>query len=145
VMDEFSFAETRYVNAHIEYEERMLKQTKAHRLHRLPNDRLRIYEQLDKEGLLNIVESKEYNIRIVATDVAGNRSVASFRVSGEPGSTVEEVQVSEASAHMNYDGHNLFENGRVRVELPRVCPQRIIPHSFGRCSGTSSIHPLNKG
>ena len=43
VMEEFSFSETRYVNAHMDYEKLIRSGIKAHRLHRLPNDRLRIY------------------------------------------------------------------------------------------------------
>ena len=58
-MDEFSFSETRYVNAHIDYEERIRSGTKAHRLHRLPNDRLRIYDHLVNDGALLIDEKQE--------------------------------------------------------------------------------------
>ena len=74
VMEQFSFSETRYVNARTDYKERMSSGKKVHCLYRLPNDRLRIYGHLSDDGYLDISENGSYPVRVVATDVAGNRS-----------------------------------------------------------------------
>ncbi|MCK4745921.1 MAG: M23 family metallopeptidase, partial [Bacteroidales bacterium] len=118
VMDEFSFSETRYVNAHIDYGERMLNGTKAHRLHRLPNDRMRIYEQMAQDGTVNIREKKSYKIRIIATDVAGNRSESEFLVTGDPDTRLLDRPAADGSAHMKYQVPNRFEQGNVMLEIP---------------------------
>ncbi|MCK4880446.1 MAG: M23 family metallopeptidase [Bacteroidales bacterium] len=118
VMDEFSFSETRYINAHTDYEERIRSGIKAHRLHRLPNDRLRIYNKSVDNQALVVDESRRYPIRIVATDVAGNSSVLEFSIQGSN----ETVAVPDTDTGnvttMKYNKANSFEEGPVRVDIP---------------------------
>lgn len=118
VMDEFSFSETRFINAHIDYGERIQSGTKVHRLLRLPNDRLRIYGQIIQDGVLDVEENRRYSIRVVATDVAGNRSELKFQVRGK-----REVLPLAPHHHtfvkiMKYDEPNRFDQGEVTVEIP---------------------------
>lgn len=118
VMDEFSFAETRYINAHIDYAERIRSSTKAHRLHRLPNDKLRIYKSSAGNKALQIDEVRSYPVRIIATDVAGNSAVVEFTLKGnEPGIT-DPVREEEGATQMDYDRQNSFEEGPVGVNIP---------------------------
>ncbi|MEA3478222.1 MAG: M23 family metallopeptidase, partial [Bacteroidota bacterium] len=118
VMDEFSFAETRYINAHIDYEERIRSSTKAHRLHRLPNDRLRIYKPQAGHKALLIDEFRTYHIRIVATDVAGNRSELAFKLNGSEYMIADPVPVKGDITPMKYNQQNSFERGPVSIEIP---------------------------
>lgn len=118
VMDEFSFSETRYINAHTDYEERVRSGTRAHRLHRLPNNRLRIYSKSVDNRALVVDESRRYPIRIVATDVAGNSSVLEFTLKGSDKTiAVPDPDTSDVTT-MKYNQVNKFEEGQVRVDIP---------------------------
>ncbi len=118
IMDEFAFSETRYINAHTDYEERITRGTKAHRLHRLSNDRLRIYKHLVQDGVVMITESRSYDLLIVATDVAGNRSELRFKIWGDGQNRVEEAQNPIFVKHMKYGEPNEFTNQEVDVQIP---------------------------
>ena len=119
VMEEFSFSETRYINAHINYEERISTGKKAHRLHRLPNDKLRIYGYLANDGILAVHETRSYPIRIVATDVAGNRSECNFTITGFPVAKAPTRRSGDDMVRiMKYDESSVFEYGDVKVEIP---------------------------
>ncbi len=118
VMDEFSFAETRYVNAHTDYGERMTSGKKVHRLHRLPNDKLRIYGPLVNDGILDVSQGKTYAVRVVATDVAGNRSELQFTLSGKPGIHASSDHSGIEIEEMKYSQNNLFQAEDVKVEIP---------------------------
>jgi len=118
VMDEFSFSETRYINAHIDYEERIRSGRKAHRLHRLPNDRLRIYLQTLENKALQIDASRDYPIRIVATDVAGNSSTLEFTLKGSEQTSIESNTEITGTHLMKYNELNSFKEGPVQVEIP---------------------------
>lgn len=96
-MDEFAFSETRYVNAHIDYGEKVRSGTTVRRLHRLPNDRARIYDYLDGSGEIDVTPGKDHAIRIVATDVAGNSSELGFTVTGAGAPAVPAATVAPAS------------------------------------------------
>ena len=118
LMDEFAFSETRYINAHIDYEERTRNSTKAHRLHRLPNDRLRIYDVLENSGELLINEERSYKMIIVAKDVAGNQSKLEFSISGNI-KQLPEYQAPGPHMIMKYNESNTFDQDPVSVSIPK--------------------------
>jgi len=130
VMEEFAFSETRYINAHIDYEERSSSGKKAHRLHRLPNDRLRIYNQVLENKPLEIEESRTYNIRIVASDVAGNSSTLEFTLKGSKEADIELISDKSDSLYMRYSEANSFEEGPVSLEIPANSLYQDLDFSF---------------
>ncbi|MEN8201440.1 MAG: M23 family metallopeptidase [Bacteroidota bacterium] len=119
VMNEFSFNETRYINAHIDFEEHIRHGVKAHRLHRLPNDRLRIYEHLEDNGELRIDEKRSYQVRILARDVAGNKSELSFNISGDPYREMSGSPDAGGKHIMKYNEANSFEKDPVSIRIPK--------------------------
>jgi len=141
MMDEFSFSETRYVNAHIDYEERVTSGIKAHRLYRLPNDRLSIYNKSVDNQPLKLNESRDYLIRIVASDVAGNSSELKFTLKGN------EERVAEVNPglenidfiKMKYNQVNSFEEGPVRVEIPANALYQDMDFTFNIASPADGL------
>lgn len=129
-MDEFSFSESRYINAHTDYEANIRFGIKAHRLHRLPNDKLRIYNRDAKNTPLVFNEARSYQIRILATDVAGNSSVLEFKVEGNKEVAASADPVSGSITTMSYDRANDFEEGPVRVEIPVNALYQDLDFSF---------------
>jgi len=117
-MDEFAFSETRYINAHTDYEANITLGVKAHRLHRLPNDKLRIYNKGTKNSPLVFNEARPYHIRIVASDVAGNSSVLEFEVKGNAAPIPLPDPAKGFITTMSYDRVNAFKEGPVQVEIP---------------------------
>ncbi|MBE9518966.1 MAG: M23 family metallopeptidase [Bacteroidetes bacterium] len=130
VMDEFSFSETRYINAHIDYEERIKSGKKAHRLHRLPNDRLRIYSQTLENKPLLVDESRSYAVRIVASDVAGNSSTLEFTLKGSELSNAAPPSDKGDNIFMKYAQVNSFEKGPVQLEIPANSLYQDLDFSF---------------
>lgn len=129
VMDEFSFSETRYINAHIDYEEKIRSSILAHRLHLLPNDRLRIYSKAADNQALHIEEPRDYPIRIVATDVAGNSSTLQFKIQGLEQSIVPDTLRGDIT-FMDHRVANNFQNGPVRVEIPAKALYQDLDFTF---------------
>lgn len=129
VMDEFSFSETRYINAHIDYKERIRTSTLAHRLHQLPNDQLRIYSKTSNNRALVIEESRDYPIRIIATDVAGNSSTLEFFIKGQAQAIVPDT-IREDITYMDHRVANNFQEGPVRVEIPAKALYQDLDFTF---------------
>jgi len=117
-MDEFSFSESRYINAHTDYEANIRLGVKAHRLHRLPNDKLRIYNKDTENSPPVLNEARSYHIRIVASDVAGNSSVLEFEVNGNAAPIPVPDPANGFITIMSYDRANDFKEGPVQVEIP---------------------------
>jgi len=135
IMEEFSFSETRYVNAHINYGERIRSRARAHRLHRLPNDRLRIYNSLENNGVLEIQENRKYEILVVATDVAGNSSELKFTFSGDPGILPNKSLLANFVKTMKFNESNRFEQDEVKLEVPVNALYQDLDFTFEKTPG----------
>ena len=89
-IEEFSFGQTRYLNAHIDYEERQLNRRWFHRSHLLPGNQLPFYNGRDS-GILHVEEGKTYRMDYEVEDFKGNLSKLSFSVRG----TADEMNLPE--------------------------------------------------
>ena len=120
IMNEFSFSDTRYVNAHLDYGELIRSGIKAHRLFRLPNDRLKTYDQAAGNRPLTVNETRDYPIRIVASDVAGNSSELEFTIKGNkrPVDATATGHDPNYVTSMQYNRDNSFEDGPVSLKIP---------------------------
>lgn len=137
-MDEFSFSETRYVNAQMDYGAMIRTGVRAQRLYRLPNNRLRIYGEIRNEGVLRMEENRRYQVRIVATDVAGNTSELLFTLDGEgngassPEGSPAVPDGSGGTDRFRWNEYNRYEAGDVRVEIPEGALYEDLDFSFSR-------------
>jgi len=118
VMDEFSFSETRYANARMDYQERIHSGTITHRLYRLPNDRLHIYNKQLSNDPIELKENKVYKLRIVASDVNGNKSELSFQITGDQNVPTEKQYPPGFVKTMKYNVTNKYAHNEVVVEIP---------------------------
>lgn len=78
--DRFSYGETRYINAHIDYAARISSNEYIHRLHIQPGDRLSMYDGHVGRGVLSFNDDAGHEIKIIVTDTHGNKSWVTFRV-----------------------------------------------------------------
>ena len=78
--DRFSYAESRYINAHIDYAARANSGEYIHRLHIQPGDKLSMYDGHLGRGILKFYDDGEHEIKIIVTDTHKNKSWVTFRV-----------------------------------------------------------------
>jgi hypothetical protein len=111
-MDEFSFTESRYINAHIDYKEKSLNKSKFHRCFRLANNKLSVYQKMLKQGIVEFTDDTTHLVQFEVLDFAQNKSILSFKVK----STTEQMEnensmtFSPFSQHFSYMKPNLFKD-----------------------------------
>jgi len=95
--DRFSYSETRYINAHIDYAARINSNEYIHRLHIQPGDRLSMYDGHVGRGVLSFGDDAEHEIKIIVTDNHRNKSWVTFRVKSvsRPPFTPSETECSK--------------------------------------------------
>jgi murein DD-endopeptidase MepM/ murein hydrolase activator NlpD len=138
-MDEFAFSETRFVNAHMDYGEWFTSGTRVHRLYRLPNDRLRIYQGLVSDGMLKVEPGREYDLRVVASDVAGNTAELNFRIRGESAKVPPEPKGKGNVQYMPYDRVNRFTGDSVVLEIPAYALYEDLEFTFVRTEAENGM------
>ena len=135
VMDEFSFSETRFINAHIDYAERIKTGIKAHRLYCLPNDRLQMYKrELDNKAVA-LNDNRTYNMRVVATDVAGNTSELKFQVRGDQKIISGKKLPAGYVKTVKYNESYTYVQDSLRLEIPANSLYQDMDFTFEKSPG----------
>ncbi len=115
-MESFSFSESRYINAHLDYAEQVAEKSYYNRCFRLPGNRLSIYHDLVNQGAIKLHKGKASKITMIASDLAGNESTLEF--------WVRRAEVPEAAQRaynyfLPYDEESVIENNNLRVHFPK--------------------------
>ena len=111
-MDRFSFGQTRYINAHIDYRERVRSGRWFQRSHVLPGNRLPLYDA-EQQGVLRPIAGTVYEMRYNVADSYGNESILGFNISGiEEGSEAGAIAAADLDKLIRYDrSWSFFRNG----------------------------------
>jgi len=160
-ISEFSFDQTRYINAHIDYEALMKNNTWIHRAFVLPNDRLDRYSSYMNNGLYDFETESIHNILIVVKDGSGNPSTLSFKVKSASSSIYSEVnKISLADTSvlenngkdmpvilMPFGKNNSFESDSIKVTIPEGALYDTLHFRYTKEKGNdlfySSIHKIH--
>lgn len=109
--------QTRYLNAHLDYEEQQARNSWFHRAFRLPGNRLGIYESTEEGGRLALAPGAAARIRFVVKDKAGNACTVRTVVKRKPGAAQPEHERTY-TYRLPYDEESIIDNGSVRVRFP---------------------------
>lgn len=111
-MDRFSFAETRYLNAHTDYEAyRFRNGGWFHRLFSLPGNGLPMYQTDADRGRIRLQPGENRRLRVVTFDYAGNERACTFVLARRPGAS------TLVNHHYNY---YLPQGEASRIETPEL-------------------------
>ena len=120
-LEKFSFYESRYMNAHMDYGKYMTSNRKTQRSYLLPNNRLSIYNNVKNHGYIKTVPGKEYEANFIMDDVYGNRSMVNFTmkaVNTDPKDLKTSIQPTTTALFKCKEANN-FRNDDVILYLPK--------------------------
>jgi hypothetical protein len=115
-METFNFAESRYINAHLDYEEQVSKKSYFNRCYRLPGNNLSIYQKKVNDGVIKLSKQKASKITILSEDQAGNYSTLEFWVKR---ATVKEPKSISFNYLLPYDEENIINNDALYLYFPK--------------------------
>lgn len=115
-VERFSFSETRYLNAHLDYGQQVSNRAYFNRCYRLPGNRLSIYKRQINDGVVKLYKDKPVKITMIARDIAGNESRLEFFVKR---AEIGEVPKRNYNYLLPYEEANVIDNYDVRVHFPK--------------------------
>lgn len=80
--EHFSFAQTRYLNAHIEYEKYALGQGRFHRCYLSDGNPLNLYPELNNRGIITIRDTLKHDLEVRTWDAYKNESTLQLELQG---------------------------------------------------------------
>jgi murein DD-endopeptidase MepM/ murein hydrolase activator NlpD len=79
-MDSFLRKDTRYLNAHTDYNEYFYNKKYFHRLHRLPGNNINLYPFLRDDGVFPVDSGSFRTVKMISYDYQNNNSIATMLV-----------------------------------------------------------------
>lgn len=114
------FAETRYINAHVDYEERLSRNAYFHRCFLLPGNQLSMYESVQARGLIDLPETGVRQVVFKVQDVWGNTATGHCWVGYKPSSTALTTPSVDPPYNyvMPFHQVNAIDNYDLQVSFP---------------------------
>ncbi|WP_457653923.1 M23 family metallopeptidase [Rhodocaloribacter sp.] len=145
-IDRFSFAQTRYINAHVDYAEHERSRRWIQRSFLLPGNRLPFY-RTENRGFLNVSEGERHRLTYTVEDAAGNRARLAFDVEGAAARPVKVDDASAYAAVIPRARAAVFEREGLRVSFPAYAlyedlelRYRVLPPEEGAYSNLHAVH-----
>ena len=115
VLDEFSFDDTRYINSFIDWND----WRDNHSLHMKSfierGNRLNVYHS-PYNGIISIMEEREYNCEYILRDIYGNTSTLRFSITGKK---TEIPEFQSSAIYFGYNRDNRYEGKGIKLEIPK--------------------------
>jgi hypothetical protein len=146
IVNDFSYDDTRYVNAGIDYKTRASGGSYIQHLSRLPGNYSLVYSQ-DKDGTILLTDTLVHDARITVKDVAGNSSLLTFKFRWDPATTRERALPAN-SIRMIPERENVFGTGDVEVNFSNKAFYDTVPFVVRSAPATdtkvvSALHYLH--
>ena len=138
-MSEFSFAESRFINAHIDYAMKIRKRQSIQKMFRSPYNKLSIYKYIENEGVINILDTSIHELTIKSMDTYGNLAEVQFKLKGAP----QSMQVSNGEnctgQDLPYNAPSTFSDRNIELRFPAYCFYEDLCFNFARTQGEENV------
>ncbi len=116
-METFSFDETRYINAHLDYGELKSKKSYYNRCFALPGNKLSIYKNVKEEkGVVKLYKDKATKIVMDVKDAEGNTSKLTFWAKR---GNVKDPNSSSFNYILKIGEENIIDNNNLYLYFPK--------------------------
>ena len=113
-MNNFSYDDSRYINAGIDYATRYDGGPFIQHMSKLPGNRITIFDKSPAEGVLELSDDTIHSIAIVVKDVAGNTSAVQVKIQRDSSVAFRENQ-NVAVVKWEPNRQSVFEKDGIRV------------------------------
>ncbi|MCL3782557.1 M23 family metallopeptidase [Prolixibacteraceae bacterium JC049] len=141
-LNEFSFAESRYINSHIDYSMYHHKRVKAHRCVIDDGNVLSIYNREDGNGILRLHDNKIHRVTVNLWDVSGNKSVLSFKVKN--GAKVKPLEVPEHVVQkVEWEKPIHFKSDAIQCDIPAKALYKNRPFTYWQETDSTELSDVH--
>lgn len=115
--EKFHFDNTRYINSHIDYREKVLNKAWFNRCYRMPGNKIPMYPVLNNDGVFPLSSSKTQKVKIIVYDANDNSSSVTFWVKRKK--DVSPPPHPNYNYYLPHDEDNLVDRGDMFLFFPR--------------------------
>ena len=119
--DRLNFATNRYINAHIDYNSYKRYKKHYHRLFKVENNRLNIYNTLVKNGVIACNKDQLIKCEVLVEDFMGNKSVLLFDINAEAKPYLRVKSAKPGDQWVNCTRPFEWKSENASVSIPENC------------------------
>ncbi len=147
-LETFSFSESKYINLLIDYPRYAKQHERIQRCFVVPNNKLGIYNDLINSGEMYIQNGMNYTIKVIASDVSGNKTTLTIPVKGKIQNVLIKNTVTKTDHFFKRNEFNKIQQDNVTVAFPKYSFYNDLYFNFKYENGIVQLHnksvPLNK-
>jgi hypothetical protein len=132
-MDEFSFAETRYINSFIDYADYSSRKVRFQKTYIEPGNKLQLYNTVMNNGVFKFLSDSLHQMRYVVRDFHQNESILTFYVKSETPDLkdfiINQEQLNDLPV-FSRDQSNTFETDGFKLYIPKNALYDTLAFSF---------------
>lgn len=119
LFDEIAFNDMRFINSHIDYEEKLLSRRDIQKTYIEPGNKLSFYGKTINKGVLEFNSPGEHNVEIIIKDTYQNTSRLHFKVHSQSvDSTKFRNPIKENFVRfMPFDKDNQYKTDNIKIEI----------------------------
>ena len=118
-METFSFATSKHINLLIDYENYARFKNKFQKTFKDKSSKLKIYKSLLNNGVINIKNGFNYNVEIIASDFAGNKTTIKIPIKGVQSNAIFRQAKDTTAYKITASKFNKFEQNGVTIAFPK--------------------------
>ncbi|PQJ77801.1 M23 family metallopeptidase [Polaribacter porphyrae] len=147
-VETFSFAESKYLNLHIDYKHYKKYKRRYQKTHKVTQNKLSTYEKLINNGRIHVKEGLNYTVKIIAKDYQGNISTIKIPVIGKESNTIFKKIKDTTAYKIEAKKFHRFTKKNVTVAFPKNTFYNDLYLDFKVDKGIAKVHtptvPLDK-
>lgn len=133
-IDEISFSDTRFINAHMDYDLKINNSKSVHRLFSLPNNSIPLYSEFEGNGIYALKDFRIHEAEVIATDAYGNKSFLLFMFSRKKHLAFT-FEIPEIGYLVDWQKGREIEKDHITINIPPKALYQDINLSFNWIKG----------
>ncbi len=143
VLETFAFAETRYMNACIDYKDYYNSGRKILRFQQLPGNKMSNFKTLIGDGTFDFSDEKFHTVRMEVADVSGNTTQCIIPVLSQKSKEFPEKQTPGIDAHLfAWNKENTFKTDNLQLSIPVGCLYDNIDFEYLEIPKTKEVYSV---
>lgn len=145
--DRFSFGESRYINAHLDYAEQVSNRAYFNKCFKIPGNKLSLYKNIENDGVILLPKGASKNVELIAKDSYQNTSKLQFVIANN-GNT-KDFNLPNYQYKFLREQTNFINNESVQMKFMEGCFYENAYISYAQTTETSDdiyspIHHVHK-
>ena len=139
-VETFSFAESKFLNLHIDYEHYKRYRKKYQKTYKETASNLSTYKDLINNGKINIEQGLNYTVEIIAKDFEGNLSSITIPIAGKESNPILTEKKDTTAYKVIAMNFNKFREENITVAFPKKTFYEDVYLDFKVHDGVAKIH-----